>query len=161
MKEFRLPVTGCSFCAAQVSGVIAVVVFGLYGSATAKWGLSPKVAESGIFDNFWDTIGFAITGMVFFFSGVSCVNFFVRSAGVSHHATLKPQHDTPVANISTAKKRNKRLWVSAPCVRHQTQSLLCVDFCVVTISTHFTALLWLVAYLPCTCCCHEVCLCLC
>ncbi|KAL3141541.1 Son of sevenless 1, variant 2 [Trebouxia sp. C0010 RCD-2024] len=65
---------------AQVSGVIAVVVYGLYGSATAKWGLSPKVAESGIFDNFWDTIGFAITGMVFFFSGVSCVNFFVRSA---------------------------------------------------------------------------------
>ena len=51
-------------------------------SATAKWGLSPKVAESGIFDNFWDTIGFAITGMVFFFSGVSSVNFFVRSAQV-------------------------------------------------------------------------------
>ena len=69
--------------AAQVSGVIAVVVYGLYGSATAKWGLSPKVAESGIFDDFWDTIGFAITGMVFFFSGVSCVNFFVRSAQVT------------------------------------------------------------------------------
>ncbi|KAL3155128.1 Son of sevenless 1, variant 2 [Trebouxia sp. C0009 RCD-2024] len=65
---------------AQVSGVIAVVVYGLYGSATAKWGLSPKVAESGVFDNFWDTIGFAITGLVFFFSGVSCVNFFYRSA---------------------------------------------------------------------------------
>lgn len=62
--------------------MIAVVVYGLYGSATAKWGLSPKVAESGIFDDFWDTIGFAITGMVFFFSGVSCVNFFVRSAQV-------------------------------------------------------------------------------
>ena len=71
-------------CAAQVSGVIAVVVFGLYGSATAKWGLSPKVAESGIFDDFWDTVGFAVTGMVFFFSGVSSVNFFVRSAQVSH-----------------------------------------------------------------------------
>ncbi|DBA77107.1 hypothetical protein WJX77_005031 [Trebouxia sp. C0004] len=64
----------------QVSGVIAVVVYGLYGSATAKWGLSPKVAESGVFDQFWDTIGFGITGMVFFFSGVSSVNFFVRSA---------------------------------------------------------------------------------
>ncbi len=68
--------------AAQVSGVIAVVVYGLYGSATAKWGLSPKVAESGVFDEFWDTIGFGITGMVFFFSGVSSVNFFVRSAQV-------------------------------------------------------------------------------
>ena len=70
--------------AAQVSGVIAVVVFGLYGSATAKWGLSPKVAESGVFDEFWDTVGFAVTGMVFFFSGVSSVNFFVRSCQVSH-----------------------------------------------------------------------------
>lgn len=78
-----LPLTSaCCLHAAQVSGVIAVVVYGLYGSATAKWGLSPKVAESGIFDDFWDTIGFAITGMVFFFSGVSCVNFFVRSAQV-------------------------------------------------------------------------------
>ena len=66
-----------------MSGVIAVVVYGLYGSATAKWGLSPKVAESGVFDEFWDTIGFGITGMVFFFSGVSSVNFFVRSAQVS------------------------------------------------------------------------------
>jgi len=93
--------------AAQVSGVIAVVVYGLYGSAiticfavqglpvthahpdgpvgccsSSEWGLSPKVAESGVFDEFWDTIGFGITGMVFFFSGVSSVNFFVRSAQV-------------------------------------------------------------------------------
>ena len=83
--------------AAQVSGVIAVVVYGLYGSATAKWGLSPKVAESGIFDDFWDTIGFAITGMVFFFSGVSCVNFFVRSAQVMIGPSSIPQptHTTP------------------------------------------------------------------
>ena len=81
--------------AAQVSGVIAVVVYGLYGSATAKWGLSPKVAESGIFDDFWDTIGFAITGMVFFFSGVSCVNFLVRSAqvmiGLTPYPPLNPR----------------------------------------------------------------------
>lgn len=74
--------TSLLVAAAQVSGVIAVVVYGLYGSATAKWGLSPKVAESGVFDEFWDTIGFGITGMVFFFSGVSSVNFFVRSAQV-------------------------------------------------------------------------------
>ena len=79
----RMPVlTILLVAAAQVSGVIAVVVYGLYGSATAKWGLSPKVAESGVFDEFWDTIGFGITGMVFFFSGVSSVNFFVRSAQV-------------------------------------------------------------------------------
>lgn len=82
----------CCIHAAQVSGVIAVVVYGLYGSATAKWGLSPKVAESGVFDNFWDTIGFAITGLVFFFSGVSCVNFFYRSAQVmTARSSSKPQ----------------------------------------------------------------------
>ena len=30
----------------HVSGVIAVVVFGLYGSATAKWNMSARVSDS-------------------------------------------------------------------------------------------------------------------
>lgn len=34
---------------AGVSGVIAVVVMGIYGSATGKWDMSPRVAESGHF----------------------------------------------------------------------------------------------------------------
>lgn len=89
--------------AAQVSGVIAVVVYGLYGSATAKWGLSPKVAESGIFDDFWDTIGFAITGMVFFFSGVSCVNFFVRSAQVSECLSILADCSWGCVQLDAAK----------------------------------------------------------
>jgi len=94
--------TRARVCAAQVSGVIAVVVYGLYGSATAKWGLSPKVAESGIFDDFWDTIGFAITGMVFFFSGVSCVNFFLRSAQVgllTRYQTQSPSSSVDCPNV--------------------------------------------------------------
>eukprot|EP00884_Botryococcus_braunii_P005640 jgi/Botrbrau1/15077/Bobra.0286s0006.2 len=62
-----------------VSGVIAVVVFGLYGGATAKWAMSPPVVEKGIFYHFWDTISFIMNGMVFFFAGASSVNFFYRS----------------------------------------------------------------------------------
>lgn len=34
---------------AGTSGVIAVVVMGIYGSATGKWDMSPRVAESGFF----------------------------------------------------------------------------------------------------------------
>lgn len=65
---------------AGTSGVIAVVVMGIYGSATGKWDMSPRTAESGHFFSFWDTISFAVNGIVFFFAGASAVNFFVRSA---------------------------------------------------------------------------------
>ncbi|BDA42347.1 probable Na(+)/H(+) antiporter NhaH at N-terminal half [Coccomyxa sp. Obi] len=65
---------------AAVSGVIAVAVFGLYGAATSKWDMSAKVEESGAFDAFWDAIAFIVNAIVFFFSGVACINFFVRSA---------------------------------------------------------------------------------
>ena len=69
----------------DVSGVIAVVVFGLYGCATAKWHMSAKVVETGVFDTFWDTVGFAMNGVVFFFAGASSVNFFWRSSEVGVH----------------------------------------------------------------------------
>ncbi len=67
----------------KVSGVIAVVVFGLHGSATAVWGMSAKVVESGSFDVFWDTLNFALNGIVFFYAGASSVNFFWRTSHVS------------------------------------------------------------------------------
>ncbi|EIE21844.1 hypothetical protein COCSUDRAFT_56295 [Coccomyxa subellipsoidea C-169] len=63
-----------------VSGVIAVVVFGLYGSATGKWHMSPRVVESGAFEIFWDTVVFAFNGLIFFFAGASSINFFWRSS---------------------------------------------------------------------------------
>ncbi|GMH41236.1 hypothetical protein BSKO_09146 [Bryopsis sp. KO-2023] len=63
----------------KVSGVIAVVVYGLYGSATLNWYMSSKARESGVFQTFWDVIGLVINGMVFFFSGASAYNFFQRS----------------------------------------------------------------------------------
>jgi len=55
-----------------------VAVFGLYGAATSKWDMSAKVEESGAFDAFWDTIAFIVNAIVFFYSGVACINFFVR-----------------------------------------------------------------------------------
>ena len=71
-------------------GVIAVAVFGLYGAATSKWDMSVKVEESGAFDAFWDAIAFIVNAIVFFYSGVACINFFVRC---SH---LKALHAFPV-----------------------------------------------------------------
>ena len=40
----------------HLSGVIAVVVFGLYGSATLKWDMS-AVASREHFPRFWDVLG--------------------------------------------------------------------------------------------------------
>ena len=68
--------------AAGVSGVIAVCTYGLYGCATTRWGMSPAAAASGVFDSFWDTIGFITNGLVFFYAGVATTNFFVRSTQV-------------------------------------------------------------------------------
>jgi NhaP-type Na+/H+ or K+/H+ antiporter len=71
----------------QVSGVTAVVVLGLYGSASGKWMMSPQVAEAGYFFSFWDTISYAVNGLVFFFAGASAVNFFIRSAEELSHSS--------------------------------------------------------------------------
>lgn len=65
---------------AKGSGVIAVVVFGLYGNATSKWGMLASAEESGAFDAVWDMISFSANGLVFFWSGVASVNFLIRSA---------------------------------------------------------------------------------
>ena len=58
--------------------MVSVACFGLYGASTSKWDMSAKVEESGAFDAFWDTLSFIANGVVFFFSGVACINFFVR-----------------------------------------------------------------------------------
>ena len=57
-----------------------MAVFGLYGAATSKWDMSVKVEESGAFEAFWDTLSFSVNGIVFFYSGAACINFFVRRA---------------------------------------------------------------------------------
>ena len=64
----------CEFTA----GVVAVAVFGLYGSATSKFDISAKLQESGAFEDFWDTFAFVANGIVFFFAGASSMNFVIR-----------------------------------------------------------------------------------
>ncbi len=60
------------------SGVIAVAVYGLYGAATNKWDISLKIEAHGAFDAFWETMAFIVNGIIFFYSGVACINFIVR-----------------------------------------------------------------------------------
>lgn len=83
LEDLKLSGAPPVFATGNVSGVIAVVVFGLYGSATGKWHMSPRVVESGSFDTFWDTVCFAFNSLVFFFAGASSINFFWRSSQVT------------------------------------------------------------------------------
>ncbi|PNH05577.1 Sodium/hydrogen exchanger 7 [Tetrabaena socialis] len=62
----------------QASGVIAVVVLGVYGAATGMWGLSSQARRTGAFDRFWDVLGFIINSLVFFLLGASSVNYIIR-----------------------------------------------------------------------------------
>eukprot|EP00892_Ulva_mutabilis_P007352 jgi/Ulvmu1/498/UM001_0506.1 len=62
----------------HLSGVTAVVVFGLYGSATLKWDMSASAASQS-FPAFWNVLGQITNTVVFFFSGAACVNFVLRS----------------------------------------------------------------------------------
>ena len=39
------------------------------------------MAEAGHFFSFWDTVSYAVNGLVFFFAGASAVNFFIRCEG--------------------------------------------------------------------------------
>ena len=84
-------------CAVGFSGVISVVVFGLYGSANGKWNMSSRITESSIFDTFWDTLSFMLNGIVFFFAGASAVNFFWRSSEVSF---------LPIHNLAALDRQN-------------------------------------------------------
>ncbi len=55
-----------------------MAVFGLYGAATSKFDISPKLEESGAFEDFWDTFAFVANGIVFFYAGASSMNFVIR-----------------------------------------------------------------------------------
>lgn len=55
-----------------------MAVYGLYGAATNKWDIHIKIEAGGAFDAFWETIAFIVNGIIFFYSGVACINFIVR-----------------------------------------------------------------------------------
>jgi hypothetical protein len=60
------------------SGVIGVVVYGLYGAATTTYSLSSTARRGGAFQKFWEPLCFVANGAVFFFAGSSIVNFAIR-----------------------------------------------------------------------------------
>eukprot|EP00798_Chlamydomonas_sp_ICE-L_P030883 gene30883-35931_t len=51
------------------SGVMAVVIYGLYGSATMMWNISLRAKREGWMLKFWDVVAFCLNGIVFFFLG--------------------------------------------------------------------------------------------
>ncbi|KAG1664314.1 hypothetical protein FOA52_005712 [Chlamydomonas sp. UWO 241] len=64
----------------EASGVIAVVCFGLYGSASMTFRMSIKAKREHWMKQFWDCMGFIINSLIFFFVGVSSANFMIRTA---------------------------------------------------------------------------------
>ncbi|MEW5302839.1 MAG: hypothetical protein WDW36_005582 [Sanguina aurantia] len=62
------------------SGVIAVVVYGLYGSSTLTWGISSRARLEGTFKQFWVVLVFMINGLIFFYVGAASVNFTWRAS---------------------------------------------------------------------------------
>ena len=61
------------------SGVISVVIFGLFGNMTMLWGMTGSSYKSGAFEAVWDMISFAANGLVFFWAGVASLNFLIGS----------------------------------------------------------------------------------
>jgi hypothetical protein len=68
----------------QASGVFAVVTYGIYSSATSRFGMLSNDAASAVHETVWDTVAFVANGLVFFWSGISSVNLIIRSTGVLH-----------------------------------------------------------------------------
>ncbi|GAX82549.1 hypothetical protein CEUSTIGMA_g9975.t1 [Chlamydomonas eustigma] len=63
----------------QSSGVIAVVIFGLIGSATMQWGISQKVLQTRALFTFYDVLVFLLNGIIFVFVGASSTNLMIRA----------------------------------------------------------------------------------
>lgn len=57
--------------------MISVAVLGLFGAATSRWDM-PAEEGTEAFEKFWDALSFVTNEIVFFFSGLACVNFAVR-----------------------------------------------------------------------------------
>ena len=65
------------------SGVTAVVTFGLFGNITSLWGMPGSSLKTGEFKAIWKMIAFAANGLVFFWAGLSAINFLIRSLSVN------------------------------------------------------------------------------
>ena len=64
--------------------------------------MTVNTAASSKFDTFWDTLSYAMNGLVFFFAGVSSLNFFIRSSEVGLLVAFTSARTSPsCAMIST------------------------------------------------------------
>lgn len=81
------------------AGVVAVAVMGLYGAATNRWDMSTEAEEEGTFDGFWETAAFIVNAIVFMFTGIALVNFFIRCP--SPHAALFAHGCTCAEHVQT------------------------------------------------------------
>lgn len=73
----------------HLSGVIAVVVYGLYGSATLKWEMS-AVGSQEHFPRFWDVLSQVLLSLTIFLSSSEtlCASFCVRIPAVEANCQL-------------------------------------------------------------------------
>lgn len=81
-----LAISYFAFYAANVngfSGVIAVVVLGLYGAATSKFELAHSSAESNV-DAIQGTIAGSLNSIVFFLAGASAMDFLTNTLPILH-----------------------------------------------------------------------------
>ena len=81
----------------SASGVIAVVTFGLIGSATLQWGMSKKLVQTGACLAFYDVFVFILNGIIFFYVGSSCTNLIIRSDFYLAH----PDGHTEVGGVTS------------------------------------------------------------
>lgn len=104
--------------------MIAVAVYGLYGAATNKWDIHIKIEAGGAFDAFWETIAFIVNGIIFFYSGVACINFIVRYASNTRWNAPCCSNKSLVAK----SVRSIRLFymLNAFCIRSATNKAQCL-----------------------------------
>jgi hypothetical protein len=60
------------------AGVMACVVYGLYGAATVQWHMSIQSKRTRAMEHFWDAVVYQLNAVLFFFVGASSCNFLVR-----------------------------------------------------------------------------------
>lgn len=71
----------------EVSGVIAVVTYGMFGAATAKFEMANTDKDVKL-DALQNTIGGALNGIVFFLGGATATNFLIRAMPELHEAAI-------------------------------------------------------------------------
>lgn len=81
------------------SGVFALVVFGLYGSATSHWGLLSRAVAGGEYMAIWDTIAEMANAIAFGWGGIVGMTYLIRSARLLKHAPAVAFWGIPIVYV--------------------------------------------------------------